>query len=190
MATSGSSTRRRVPACIGQLLRGQLLEAPYEGCVQCSERRRCLCRGSVMRNAQAFQEKSPQTPPARTTCRQDKSSQDLRVGFYAKITRLDTRLRHKHIQCVSAHTWPRATTIGGPCQRVPPRVTYPPLESGPSCYYHSSNSLICWPVTDNKYSTCPRTERAVGILPHLTSHRGSPLPEHAHDACSPGKRCS
>ena len=91
-------------------------------------------------------------PPPGLHCRQDKSSQDLRV---AKITRLDTRLRHKHIQCVSAcvRMWPTMHKFGGPCQRV----TYPPLESGPSCYYHSSNSLICWPVTDNKYSTCTTT---------------------------------
>jgi len=162
MATSGSSTRRRVPACIGQLRRGQLLEAPYEGCVQRSERRVCCpspCRGSVMRKSETpkpFTKKVLEHPPPGLHCRQDKSSQDLRVGFYAKITRLDSRLRQAHTRCRSA-CGPQLVAHE-PCQRV----TYPPLESGPSCYYHSSNSLICWPVTDNKYST--RYNNAVTII--------------------------
>lgn len=64
----------------------------------------CPCRGSVMRNAQ--EKVLIQPLPARTTF---KSSQDLRVGFYAKITRLDTRLRQAHTctRCHCQRMWPK-----------------------------------------------------------------------------------
>lgn len=150
MATSGSSTRRRVPACIGQLLRGQLLEAPYEGCVQSSA---ALLSLSGIRDAKRPR-KSPHTTPPRPDYIQVKSRL---TGW---ILRKDHETGHKaststymYKVSLSAHV----AQIGGPCQRQ--RVTYPPLESGPSCYYHSSNSLICWPVTDNKYSTCTTTRK-------------------------------